>query len=300
MKNTVLLTGVSGFVGSHLATHLSRAGYPVHCLARIGSQFPKSIIANSNIVIHQSDLSGSFITETLHRVRPAVVIHLASLFLAEHRPEDIGPMVQANLLLGIQLLESMRIVGCRKLINTGTSWQHYNQEVYNPVNLYAATKEAFQRVAEYYVQAQNLQILTLKLFDTYGENDTRRKLIPLILTQLGKTEPLEMSPGKQRIDFCHISDVCTAYEMSIQLILSDAFVSQEFAVRSGQSCSPEELVAHIRRYSRLPFPVSMGKRGYREREVMQPWEGGECLPGWEPKVSIFEWLVSEVRRRETV
>ena len=67
----------------------------------------------------------------------------------------------------------MKEVGVKILVNTGTSWQHYENKDYSPVNLYAATKQSFEAILQYYVEVASLKAITLKLFETYGLDDPR-------------------------------------------------------------------------------------------------------------------------------
>jgi nucleoside-diphosphate-sugar epimerase len=101
--------------------------------------------------------------------------------------------------------------GCYHIINTGTSWQHFEQSNYNPVNLYAATKEAFEAIITFYKATSSLKVTTLKLFDTYGPNDSRYKIIPLLQKAFTEQKELSMSKGEQLIDFVYIVGIANAY-----------------------------------------------------------------------------------------
>lgn len=117
---------------------------------------------------------GSGFREALDSFRPEVVVHLAAHYVAEHAYEDIGVLVRSNVLFGAYLLEAMREVGCDAMVYAGTSWQHYRDQEYCPVNLYAAMKQAFSTLAEFYRDAAGLRLLELHLYDSYGENDLRK------------------------------------------------------------------------------------------------------------------------------
>jgi nucleoside-diphosphate-sugar epimerase len=134
----------------------------------------------SSITVHEFDGASSTMDEIVKRSNPDVVFHLASLFLSQHRPENVEPLIQSNLLFSTQLVEAMVNNGCKLLVNTGTSWQHFEDAHYSPVNLYAATKQAFEVILDYYVEAKGLALISLALFDTYGPGDPRPKLFSLL------------------------------------------------------------------------------------------------------------------------
>jgi nucleoside-diphosphate-sugar epimerase len=225
--------------------------------------------------------------------KPDLVIHLASLFLASHTPADIERLITSNILFSTQLLEAMAEAGVTKFINTGTSWQHFesDREAVHPVNLYAATKSAFEAILQYYVQAKGFASVSLMLFDTYGPGDSRPKLIQLLLKTLRQGAPLSMSPGQQQIDLVYIDDVVEAFLQSVEIVLkAQPGTSERFTIETGAPISIQNLVAVINKVTGQVAPVTFGGRPYREREVMKPWSRGRSVPGWNAKISLEEGL----------
>lgn len=285
-----LVTGGTGFVGGHLARRLVREGWQVHILTRAGSHLPDAA-EFAHITNHIHDGSTDSMVSCVVNAKPDVVFHLASLFLSQHADKDVDALIQSNVQFGAQLLEAMKASECSRLVNTGTSWQHYNNEDYNPVCLYAATKQAFESIQEYYVQACGLKVITLKLFDTYGPGDVRPKLFHLLNKAAATGEPLNMSAGEQLIDLVHIDDVTDAFLMAAQRLLNgNVTVPEIYAVSSGQPLPLKKLVSLYGEVTRLNINVNWGARPYRYREVMVPWNRGLSLPGWKPKILLSEGM----------
>lgn len=285
-----LVTGATGFVGGHLARRLVREGWQVHILTRAGSHLPDAA-EFAHITNHIHDGSTESMVSCVAHAKPDVVFHLASLFLSQHTSKDIDALIQSNVQFGAQLLEAMKANECHRLVNTGTSWQHFNNEDYNPVCLYAATKQAFESILEYYVHACDFKAITLKLFDTYGPDDLRPKLFHLLNKAAASGEPLDMSAGEQLIDLVHIDDVTEAYLIAAQRLL-DGQVSQHehYAVSSAQPLPLKDMVQLYAEVTKQTIAVNWGARQYRDREVMVPWNGGTSLAGWYPRVSLAEGM----------
>jgi nucleoside-diphosphate-sugar epimerase len=185
----------------------------------------------------------------------------------------------------------MKVSGIKQLINTGTSWQHYNNENYNPVCLYAATKQAFESLIEYYVQAERFKVITLKLFDTYGENDTRPKLINLLNKFADDNIEINMSPGEQYLNLVHINDVCEAFFIALTLIEeNDKQGHNLYAVASDRNFKLKEVVELFEKVSGKKIKVIWGGKPYRKREVKSVWSKGLSLPNWKPSISLEEGL----------
>jgi len=281
-----LVTGATGFVGSHLARRLFHEGWQVHILIRANSKVPPAA-EFSHMTIHVYDGSTSSMISCIKLASPDVVFHLASLFLSQHEASEVDALIQSNVLFGAQLLEGMNAGGVRFIINTGTSWQHFNNENYNPVCLYAATKQAFQALVEYYVQAHGFSVITLKLFDTYGSDDPRQKLFYLLNKASYSGELLNMSEGNQMIDIVHIDDVVDAYLIAAQRLLGGRVLHHEiYSISSGQPLSLRELVQRYCEVTKNAINVNWGGRPYRNREVMSTWSNGESLGGWKPKIDL--------------
>jgi len=294
-----LITGATGFVGSHLTRRLINDGWGVHIIARQNSTL--NIISDvvEKITIHRHDGTTERMLDILNESKHKVVFHLASLFLAEHQSKDIEPLIKSNILFGAQLVEAMVKNEAYNLVNTGTSWQHYNNEDYNPVCLYAATKQAFEDILKFYIETTPLRVITLKLFDTYGPNDPRPKLFNLLKKVAEEQKPLSMSPGEQLIDIVYIDDVIDAFIIASERLLNGKVENCEgYAVSSGKPIKLKDLVKAYENVIGKKLPIEWGVRPYRQREVMVPWNNGRLLRGWSVKVGLEEGIKNLIRTTE--
>ena len=286
-EQVALVTGGSGFIGSNLIRRLVAEGWRVHAIVRPSSDMNMLSTSLGKITLHVYDGSIQSLLQIMREAKPRVVYHLASLFLSGHTPEDVARLIQSNVLFSAQLVEAMKENGIRHLVNTGTSWQHYENHEYSPVNLYAATKQAFEAILQFYIEAHGLKVVTLKLFDTYGPNDPRPKLFHWLQKIADDKSTLAMSPGEQLIDLVYIDDVIEAYMLAAERVQSESYSGHnEYAVSSGKPMKLKELVQKFSELTDREIHVEWGARPYRQREVMVTWDNGETLPGWKPKVSL--------------
>lgn len=282
----ILVTGATGFIGQNLLPLLLNREYEIHTIVRSSSDITK-IDKRANIFTYDENIK-NLITYFNHEKFDGL-IHLASLFLAVHEQKDISNLIRSNIQFATELLEACKISNVKWFINTGTFWQHYENEDYNPVNLYAATKEAFENIAKYYIETSDLIFTTIKLNDTFGENDTRNKIFTLWNTVSKTKELLEMSAGEQIIDISYIGEVLSAYEILIEHLSSEnakEFNEKSFAIKSNERMSLQDLSKVYEEATNSKLTIKWGARPYREREVMIPWEKGEAVPNWKQKQTL--------------
>lgn len=273
----IVVTGATGFIGKHLVKELTK-NHNVYILVRPSSDY--SFLGTNHVITFNERNENEIerLSEIFKREKIDGIIHLASLFLAQHQCKDIKDLILSNIFLGTALLETCKQANVKWFLNTGTIWQNYNvtdySDEYNPVNLYAATKQSFMTIAKYYTETSPLRFSTLKLCDTYGPNDTRKKIFSLF-EQISQTgEVLDMSPGKQLIDIVHIDKVVDEFR-TLMTILADEtkMFRKEYVVTSGEQISLKELASRYEKENNVKLNINWGGRAYREREVMKPYVG---------------------------
>jgi nucleoside-diphosphate-sugar epimerase len=290
-RKKIILSGATGFVGQNLCAHLLKSGYEVHAIVRAGSNIEVFNYSSSKFHIYKFDGSLISLIEFFKKTGADCVIHLASNFIAEHKNTDVSGLIESNIVFGTFLLEAMLASGTKNFINTGTSWQHYHGNSYNPVCLYAATKQAFESLIEYYVQAEGFKVITLKLFDTYGETDTRPKLINLLHKFADERTELKMSAGEQELSLVHIEDVNNGYMIAMKrLFETEGYTNEDYAIKAKRSYKLKEVILIFEEITNKKVNVIWGGRPYRKREVMEVWDTNKLLPNWDPKISLYEGL----------
>lgn len=282
----ILVTGATGFIGTNLTREL-RKNNDLFILGQFEGD-PEKL-----------GLPGIVMTDDIQRLADYIkvneiegVIHLASLYLTVHTPEQVKDLVLSNVYFGTAVLEAASLAGTVKwFLNTGSIWQNYNVKgtAYNPVNLYAATKQAFIDMAKYYSDVFGIRFCTLKLCDTYGPNDTRKKLFKLFRDNAKSGEILKMSPGEQKMDILFITDIISGFMHLAELLASKENLEEEYVLSSGFQLPLKEIATEFERVAGLKLNIEWGGRPYREREVMVPWKG-TVLKGWRPKVSLEEGI----------
>lgn len=212
----VIVTGAAGYIGSYFCAFLINAGVSTAALLRRDDgydrmeQLPALRSCLDHLDILEHDGSAASMGDAMAAYGDAVVVHLAGRFVSNHAPNDVDALCDANVGFACRVFEAMRVGGLKRIVNVGTLWEFGPHCEQAPANLYAALKAANDNVLDFYATAFGFSAVSLKLLDTYGRDDPRPKLLPLLKRIAREGGSLDMTAGQQRINLCHVDDICCA------------------------------------------------------------------------------------------
>lgn len=286
----VLITGITGYIGSNLA-RLLLPDCEVYGLVREPLKLTYLSDIQEQIRFLVYDGSMESVSAALEVSRPDVVYHLAAYYTGAHGPEQTPKLVSSNITLGAYLLEAMLACGCSALVYASTVMAHYRGERYCPLNLYAATKQAFSDLLAYYTDAGLLRAVTLVIADTYGPGDQRPKILNLIKKAIQTREMLALSDGGQDYDVVYIDDVVQAFQQAgEQLLQKPEWKNETFQVASPDPLTLRQTVEQMLTVNQLTLNAAWGERPQQEREIRRTVRLFPPLPSWKPKASLEDGL----------
>ncbi len=293
----ILITGGTGFIGSHLVHSLLQNGHELFILARQNSKTWRiddikeeiSLLPYSNFDDIEKVFENGF----------DGVIHLATLYKKNDDISAIPEMIEANVSFPSVLLQQAAKSNCRFFINTGTCFEYklssFPLTEGHPTdgyNFYAATKLAFEQILQYTSSHSSLRTATLRLFYPYGEKDNR-KLITLLMDAFINCKPITVSKGEQQINYTYISDLVDAYNKSLIFITSDKYKQHEvFNIGIDQTVSIKEIVTTLEDITGKQSIVTFGDT-YPEGEIMHMncnYSKAKEYLGWQPANDIKKGL----------
>lgn len=284
---TLLVMGASGFLGAALVSHFQALDEEVVQLS-----------------FRPSDRTGflSQLKSTIKKHRPRGIINAGASQNAEDSPAALEDLIFSNVFLPAVLAKYIcdnSLDAC--LINFGTSWQIGEDGVSAPFNAYAASKSAAEPFLDHFA-LDGLRVATLRLYDTYGPNDARNKVVNLIVDAMIGKHQLPMSSGEQVIDLIHIDDAVAAVETVLNLLWKEQTgVHKVYAVRSGETVTLRDIVTLLKKAAGIEDAdfIKFGVYPYRSRERFELYAGTHDVPGWSPRISLETGLAQmlDVRRK---
>jgi nucleoside-diphosphate-sugar epimerase len=295
----IVISGVTGHVGQELARQLAHAGYEVHGLIRHEQPVERPISRSTRL--HVFGEGTEQLVDLFRNLRPEAVIHLAALARREHLIRDITPFINANIMVGTQLLEAARQSQCPRFIAAGSYLQHAHDGAFGALNFYAATKLAFANILAYYADAFGLCAAELILCNVYSEHETRPTLITDMAAAGAEGRAVTLHGGEAWVDPVHVEDVAAAFIHTLQLMESHQAPCGEvrqYSVTSGSDVSASQLAELLEKLLGRPMVINRSGEPTSSRRA-RPWRG-ESVPGWQPAITLeagIARLLDRVRAR---
>jgi nucleoside-diphosphate-sugar epimerase len=288
MQTKILLTGATGFLGSHLLESFISQGCEVTILKRSTSDTWRIKHLLEKVKSYNSDevALGIIFKET----KPDMIVHTACSYGRNN--ESLIDIVNTNLIFGIKLLQESITNNVKTFINTDSLLPRN-------INDYSLSKAQFTDWLQ--KRSDQIQVVNFKIEHMYGVKDDNKKFLPWLINEMiNGSGDINLTSGIQKRDFIYISDVVAAYGLVIQKRKSlsswnvfDIGTNVFTEVKQFVLTIAEELEKTNKKgiISRLNF----GAIPYREGDIMVPQLDNVKLTalGWEQKMTINKG-VSEI------
>jgi nucleoside-diphosphate-sugar epimerase len=296
-QRRVLVTGLNGFTGRHLAEVLQRAGYEVHGTIR-SDETPDA----THHVADLADIGG--LRSVVAKVAPRHVVHLAAVSFVAHN--DVEAIYRTNIVGTNNLLRALTdvpgVAGRLGTVLIASSANIYGNAPVDPItenqppqpaNDYAVSKSAMEQMVALWTE--KLPLTIVRPFNYTGAGQSKQFLIPKIVDAFARKVPLlELGNLDISRDFSDVRDVVEAYRQ-----LLETSPRGTFNICSGRSCSLREVLRLVSELSGQVVDVRVNPAFVRTNEV-QNLRGSAAklnalLPNWHsrPLRDTLAWMLEQ-------
>jgi len=291
---TVLISGVTGFLGSHLFYALKKQGYTVIGLKRTTSDTYRINTTLEEEFFYNIDVQSIEDIFKSHKID--TVINTVTDY--GRNGSSISSIVETNLLFGLNLLENTIKYNVSTFINTDTLLS-------KDINAYAFSKAQLVEWMKYLSAGTNTKMLNIKIEHMYGILDDENKFIYWLINQLkSNVAKIDLTSGIQKRDFIYIDDIVNAYITIINNI-EKLEKYEEFELGTGKSVEVkyfiESVFTELNKKKTLDTKLNFGAIAYRAGESMNMCADISKLEqlGWHSSVRIEDGIKKIINGENT-
>jgi nucleoside-diphosphate-sugar epimerase len=288
----LLVTGASGFIGARLCRRAVDEGALVHAVSREAQG------EADGVRWERGDLADEvFVRELVRRVRPEVVLHLASHVSGGRQLELVLPMLRANLLAAVNLMVACAETGGSRVVLAGSMEEPDTGDpdavAQSP---YAVAKWGALAYARHFGALHDLPVVHLRVFMVYGPAQLDlRKLVPYVTVSLLRGEAPQLTSGARAVDWVYVDDVVDAFVRAAAAAGAGA-EGRSLDIGSGELVSARSLVLRVRELVGGDVEPAFGAIADRPLERVRAADlaaAAEAL-GWRPRTPLEEGLARTV------
>lgn len=295
MSKVILLTGATGFLGSHLAKTLLKQGYQVIILKRSFSDTWRINDILSQLICFDIDLCK--IDQPFKQIENiSAIIHAATCYSRNN--ETATYTLASNTVFPLELLETAVSFNVDTFINTDTSSNKGNIPYKGAPN-YSLSKYQFLQWGRHFAGINKIKFINLMIEYMFGPcSDTLNLVNYAINSCLRNVDNLNLTAGEQQRDFIYIDDVVSAYSFLLDKLNQIPQDYTQYELGCGKSISLRQFVETVHSLTNSQTQLNFGVLPYRENETMQSQANIEPLNqlGWFPKWNLKDGLTETISK----
>lgn len=293
---TVLVTGSSGFAGSHLSESLYKLGANVRCFVRSDQDMPVRGPRAKTVVGDVQDYQS--LLEALKGTD--VAFHLAAITAIPETRAKIFNTFSTNSLGTLNFLMAARERKTNKLVYVSTCHVYGKQDhvpiteesIPHPIDIYSASKTAAEGLALSFAEMYDMNVTISRAFNHFGPRQRPQFLIPSVILRILKGKLLEMGNPTPTRDFSFIDDIVRGYV----LLAERGKPSEVYHFCNGVERTVQQIFETIVKISgsnpevrwnpdarRVDIPRSVGDYSKAKKEL-----------GWSPQVSFEDGIKKSI------
>jgi len=300
----ILLSGATGFLGSHIAETLVEHGFHVMAIKRKSSNLLRCQDFQGKITWVDVEYSTNIINE-ITEFKPEVLIHAAWSGVNSKNRED-WKLQEKNLDYLSLLFKIAKISNISRIIALGSQAEYGRYEGVvkethpcNPVSPYGAIKVCASVMLKVFAEQNNIEWYWLRLFSIYGPREDANWLIPSTIRNLLDKKSSKLTGGDQKYDYLFVKDFARGI---LSVIRSQNIRSGRYNLSSGICVSLREMLSILEmKLSPEKKTLLFGALPYRPNQVMHMQGNNDLFQKrfqFVPETNIIDGLVETINYYE--
>ncbi len=299
----VLVTGASGFIGSHLVHRLLNEGAQVGITVRYANLIKNVRLTDCWECLHiiEADLRNRGALAAIASFQPQVVFHLAAYnhvgqsFTQVEECFDVNAKGTANLLDVCSAVPRFVYISSSEVYGQQDAVPFVESTQPRPMSPYAITKyagELYCRMKQ--LMAHNCGVVLLRPFNAFGPGQSTKAIIPELILKALRGEAILTTSGEQTREFNYVTNIVDGILLAA---LTEEPLDGPVNVCGGEEVRIRDLVQKIVEMTGSSSRVEMGALSYRPNEIWRMYGDStraRDLLGWKPGIDLESGLAKTV------
>ena len=294
-RQTLLLTGTTGFIGYNFLLFALSNNFIVIDILRSKNKDNKKIKKLKKI--YSNNYKNIFfdsrksLSKKLKNINVDYFINFATLYNNDHRHDQISDFIESNVTFPTLIYDIIHY-RTKKIINFGSMMQHSRNGDLISKNLYAATKNAFEMISNYYSTInKKTKFYNIKFYESFGMNDNRKKIIPTIINNYKKNMTTKIVSKKLSLNIIHIDDIIN----SIMILINNNIKSGNYCIRNTVDIKISDLISNLNQNLNKKIKVKYGNKSTNSinHTILK------ILPKWKPIKNLEKRIIDTFKYETT-
>jgi CDP-paratose synthetase len=290
LKKKILITGSTGFVGSNIISLLLKKNVYIYDVLRNKNKKNKKIRDFKKNNNYSPIFYKNFneLEKKLKKIKIDIVINCATYYTGKNNIKSIENLVQTNIIFCSVILEILKNK-IKKFINFGSMMEYSRGNHFSPKNFYAITKYTFQKIEEFYkLNNKNIKFFDLKLYETYGDNDVRKKIIPTIIKSYSNNKSIKIVSKNLKMNFIHIESLVKA----IYMIIFNKIKEGEYCLKNNKFIIIQQLIKSLNKKLKKKIKTKY----LSKKSISNSSKQLKKFPNWNDKKNLEEFLFTKLKK----
>lgn len=311
----ILITGITGFVGSHLAEYCLKNGDDVYGTIRshhLGDELERVKDIRKSIKLYECNLMNrSSVFNVIMKTKPEIIFHLAAhsfVPMSWNEPEEV---LKNNIISELNILESIRDLDLinKTVVHIAGSSEEYGfiksnecpiteKNELRPMSTYAVSKIGQEFLAKQYYRSYGIKTIITRAFNHEGPRRGIDFVTSSFASQIAELESKKLKNGVVKVgnlnskrDFTDVRDIVRAYYLAVSS--PNINYGEEYNISSGESHLISEVLNYFISKSTVDIKIEQDESRMRPSDV-STLEGDSSkfrkATGWKPEIGFYKML----------
>ena len=289
MKQKILITGSTGFIGTYIINLLLKKNIEIYDILRNKNKKNKKIKELKKNKNYLPIFYKTFneLEKKLKKIKVNTIINCATYYTSQNSIRNIEKLVKTNIIFCSIILEILKNK-IKKFINFGSMMEYSKGNYFSPKNFYAITKYFFQKIEQFYkLKYKNIKFYDLKLYETYGDKDSRNKFIPTLIKNYKQNKEIKVISKNLKMNFVYIESLMKI----INMIIFNKIKEGEYCVKNNRFIEIRKLInsLNIKLEKKIKIKYLSSKVDFIVTNKLKKF------PNWNDKQNLENFLLKKLQ-----